>query len=279
MDSFIISMLHTILDTASWSGIQDLTASMAKYDADAFNVARTINSVAVKPVAASIVAIVLVLELTRIGTRYEGDSKMGTQAVAAVMIKAALLVVAIQNTDLMLDAINEIGDTIISGVVNDVPQSLAGGGFTKDGEQAVRDMGVVDGAGLMVRLLIPWLLSVAASVAVKIIVLIRFSELYVLSAGATLPMAFMGNQETKSITVGYLKRYGSAVLHGVMIVIVVAIYSRFNVATVNMADVHSPDALSEAVGNNFGQMIIAPILFLFLIFGSGKLARALMGEG
>lgn len=277
MKDIIISMLTAILGSSFATGSEALKTSVSSYNATAFEFAHTVNSVAVKPVAASIVAIVLVIELARITTRYEGDQKTGTQVVAAAVLKAVLLIVAIQNVDLILGAINEAGEKIIGATSALTPDAKAGE-LSEAVSSAVEDMDTIDKAGLMLVLFVPWLLATLGSIAVKIVVFIRFAELYILSSAATLPLAFLGNQDTKGISIGYLKRYGGAVLHGVMIIIIVAIYSMFQLDAIDLSAV-TGDTLLSTVTGNIGALIAGPVFFLFLIFGSGKLARSMLGDG
>lgn len=118
MDDIIVSMLETILGGTFAGGTDSLATSVADYNTGAYDFARNVNDVAVKPIVASIVAIILTLELVRISSRYEGDSRSGTQVVAATILKATLLIIAIQNVDLILDAMNEVGELIIGNMAN-----------------------------------------------------------------------------------------------------------------------------------------------------------------
>lgn len=277
MGDIIVSMLETILGGTFAGGTDSLATSVADYNSGAHDFARNVNDVAVKPIAASIVAIILTLELVRISSRYEGDSRSGTQVVAAAILKAVLLIIAIQNVDLILDAMNEVGELIIGNMAN-LNQEVRGQELSDDVRQTVKDMGNVDKAGMMIVLFFPFLLSIVAGFAVKIMIFIRFAELYILSAAATLPLAFLGNQETKSITIGYLRRYGGAVLHGVMIMVIISIYSFFQLDTLDLSAATSDNLLSTVM-SQFASLLIGPVFFLFLIFGSSRLARSMLGDG
>lgn len=277
MDEIILAMLDSIMGSSFVAGTAALRSTVAQYNESAFHFANTINSVAVKPVAAMIVAIILVLELARISTRYDGDQKTGTQVVAAAVLKGCLIVVAIMNVDLILGAINEVGDTIIAGTDEIIVQSPDRGAQGSIYE-AIKDASYFDKAALIVVLFFPWLFSVLGGIAVKVMVFIRFAELYILSAAATLPLAFLGHEETKSIAVGYLRRYGGVVLHGVMIIIITNIYVMFQVDSFDLGEVTSDNVLSMLT-SDIGQVMVGPLFFLFMMFGSGKLARAMLGDG
>ncbi|VDG75783.1 Uncharacterised protein [Actinobaculum suis] len=277
MGDIIISMLESIFAGSFASGAQSLRTSIIEYNESAYHFAQNVNTAAVKPVAAVIVGIILVLELARISIRYTGEQKAATQVVCVALVKSALLIIAIQHTDLILAAMNGAGDAII-GATSDLTPAVTDQQLPESLRQAVEDTSMMDKAGLMLVLFIPWLLAAVGSIAVKIVVFIRFAELYVLSAAATLPMAFLGNPDTKSIAIGFLKRYGGVVLHGVMIVIIIAVYSSFQFSGIDLAGLTGDNLLSELT-KNFGALIGGPVVFMYLLFGSGRLARSMLGDG
>ena len=125
-----------------------------------------------------VVAIILVLELARVSSsRFDGDSKTGVQVIASIMIKAAMLIIAIQNVDLILGAINEIGDTIIALLSVGSPATQV----TSAADIDSLDMGTLEQVGAMIILFIPWLIAIVAGIAVKLVVLLRFAKVYILS--------------------------------------------------------------------------------------------------
>lgn len=276
MGDIIISMLEAIFGGSFASGADGLRNSVAEYNADVFTFANTVNSTVVKPVAAVIVAIILTLELAKLSSRVEGDHQLGVQMVASVLIKATLVVIAIQNADLILRAINEVGEKLIGGVAD--VDADTGSGVSDAVKTAVNDLGTVEQAGLLLVLFLPWLLGIAASIALKIIVFVRFAEVYILSAAVTLPLSFLGHTETKGIAIGYLKRYGTVILQGFVIFLIIAIYNFFNVASVDLSGV-TGDNIIPTITGNIGQLLIAPLFFLFLLFSSSRMAKALVGEG
>ncbi|WP_284883143.1 hypothetical protein [Actinotignum timonense] len=278
MAGIILAMLTAIFGGSFAGGVDDLKTDIASYNQSAFEFCTSLNSVAVKPVAATILAIILVLELARLSTRYEGDSKSGTQQIALALLKAALILIAIANVDLILSSINEAGEKITAGVVAQSPDTVAGGDLPASVKTAVDDLGLADKAGLMLVLFLPWLLSIVASIGVKIIVLLRFAEIYILSAAATLPLVFLSHPETKSIGVGYLRRYAGAVLHGVVIILCITIYSYFQVEMVDVNSLTGDNMLSTLTANLAG-LIAGPVFFLTLLFGSSRMAKAFLGEG
>lgn len=224
MADLITGMLAMIFGGVATGNVEGLTVSVASYNSAAWSFAQQVNQAAVKPVAASILSIILVLEFVRISSRYDGDSRTGTQQIAMVILKCVLVVIAVQNANLILGAIQEVGSQIMAGL-GKPPQNLAGVNFDPQKiKTAVGSLPGLDQFAFLLSLLLPWLASLAANVIVIVMVVMRFAEIYIMSAFAPLPIVFLGNDETKAIGVGYLKKYAAVVLQGVVILLVCIMY-------------------------------------------------------
>lgn len=281
MTDFIIAVLDMILGGSFTGGIQRLGKDISTYNTAAYNFALEINNVAVKPVAAVILSIILVLEFARISSKVDGDQKLGAQLVGAAIFKACLIVVAIQNVDLILKAINSVGTTIIQSMAK-VETTGVSKGVPDDMRSTIENLGTVDLIGLFALLLVPLFVTWLASIIVQIVIFLRFAEIYILSSAATLPLVFMRHPETKPIALGYLRKYGAAVLHGGMIIVAIKIYETFQKTSLSMDGILGNGDLSfKTLGDfvtNTGQLLIAPLFFIFLILATGRFAKALVGE-
>ncbi|ADH93230.1 hypothetical protein EBF03_07560 [Arcanobacterium haemolyticum] len=281
MTDFIIAVLDMILGGSFTGGIQSLGKDISIYNTAAYNFALEINNVAVKPVAAVILSIILVLEFARISSKVDGDQKLGAQLVGAAIFKACLIVVAIQNVGLILKAINSVGTTIIQSMAK-VETTGVSKGVPDDMRSTIENLGTVDLIGLFALLLVPLFVTWLASIIVQIVIFLRFAEIYILSSAATLPLVFMGHPETKPIALGYLRKYGAAVLHGGMIIVAIKIYETFQKTSLSMDGILGNGDLSfKTLGDfvtNTGQLLIAPLFFIFLILATGRFAKALVGE-
>ena len=272
----LYTMFKFIFSPDLAGGITDLQKTIATFNVAAYGLAGDINSTIIKPIAAVVLAIILVLELARISSRFDGDQKLAVQQVATAMIKAVLVIIAIQNVDLILGAINQVGDNAISAVA--APGSLS----SSQSYPSVQEIQEADLPSQLFTgglLIIPWLLALIAGIILKVIVFVRFAEIYVLSAAATLPLVFMAHPETKSIAVGYLKKYAAAVLQGLMIIIMVKVFVELKKAGLGGggSSISGSDLLGTTL-NAVPNMALSSVVFLFLIIASGRLARALVGE-
>lgn len=273
MDDILKNMLEALfsMDTNSLS---DLSKGLSSYNATAYNAVTGIHKAAVVPVSSVVISIILVLELARNASHIEGDQQMGVKIIAGTMFKAALLVIAAQNSLLLLDAINEVASKVAGGIdaqpekVRELPENVT---------SSIGDAGNVDKAGMLMLLIIPFLISLAAKLVVQIMVILRFAELYMLTAFASLPIALIGHPDTKSMGVGYLQRYAAVGLQGATLLLAVKVYALLDPSGPIPA-VGDKQSLSGWIVNNYGTFLLAPVLLMMLVLASGRISKALVGQ-
>ena len=166
---------------------------------------------------------------------------------------------------------------MIGGINSLTTGTTSAGTLPVEVVSAINDMGTVDKAGAQLVLFLPWLISMLGGFAFKILVFLRFAEIYILTAAATLPMAFLGNSETKGIAIGFLKRYGTVILQGAVIMIIIAVYAYFQFSSVDWTGV-TGDTVLTTITSQIGDLMLGPIFFVVLLFTSSRLAKALIGE-
>ncbi|WP_316289070.1 type IV secretion system protein [Clavibacter michiganensis] len=281
MDDAVVAMLNALSEGLGGS-TDDLLNSPAKYNDALWKAALTINDVGVKPVAAVVLAIMIVLMLASHASRIEGDRELGVRIIAATMFKAALVIIAVREAVLFLDAINQIG-TYISSAAGQANLTAAGGDAPKLGDQArdaIKDAGTVKQLGMLVVLLLPFIVVKVVGAVATVLIFVRFLQLYMLTAFASLPITFFGHDDTKPMAIGYLKGYASTVLQGVMIVFAVIFYKSLLGGWIGgNLSYNSGDDIWNWIIGNFGSFLIAPAVLGFLLFGSQGLAKKIVGEG
>lgn len=277
MKGMIKYMLKAIvsLDTRSINGLTD---SLQGHTAQAYKVVTNLHSTAVLPVSTVVISIILVLELARNATHMEGDHQMGVKIIAATMFKSALLVVAAQNSMMFLNAINEISTKIIAGISKTNNKIYKPDELPDRVNELIEDAGTVDQAGLLMMLLLPFIISIAAQVVIQVMVIIRFAELYIMTAFASLPIAFLGHPDTKSMGISYLQKYAAVSLQGATLMMAVALYSEFINFSGQFASIGKNQSLNDWMFTNYAQFVICPVLLMILILSSGKLAKAIVGQ-
>ena len=116
------------------------------------------------------------------------------------------------------------------------------------------------------------LVGAATILSVRVLVLLRYVELYLGKAIAPIIVAFFMNDSTRSIATNFLKRFGAVALQGAIIVILMLIFQAFNVTdTLNM---ENSDWLEDfAAGFSY---IGKCAVFMILLFGSQRTAKSLL---
>lgn len=282
MDDLIVGILNAIGGSITGGARDILELDVGAFNETAFAAMENIAQSVVKPVSAVILAIMLVVELARVSSHIENDNQMGVKLIAGTMFKFVLLIVAVQHAPEILGAMNEIASTIIDGIAGVTDEATDEG--TNLGDSMKEDIAgadVIDKVGFFILVLLPFLVASLGSLIALVVAMLRFVELYLLSAFATLPVAFMANPETKSVAVGYLRHYAAAALHGATLMLALYFYSVLTSFAGNQGwGISAPgedQALSGWAVANFGPMFLAGVLLIALVLGSNRMAKALVG--
>ena len=119
----------------------------------------------------------------------------------------------------------------------------------------------IDSAGWMgqipclILLIIPFLVSKGATIVVTVVVLLRFVQIYMLTAFNPLPIAFIAQEETRQWGINYFKQYASAVFQCATLYLAILMYRTLVGGTLNPSKFKDGDSLSGWVMDNFiGQL-------------------------
>lgn len=121
--------------------------------------------------------------------------------------------------------------------------------------------------------LVGGLIEFTSKISVKLIMMMRYLEMYLLKAVGPLIVAFFMSDATRSIAINILKFFGAAAFQAVIILIIVRLYPAMmldDLVKVKMSG--GFDAWGVALGS-----IAKGIIFIFLIFSSQKKAKSLLG--
>jgi hypothetical protein len=278
MDDFIAYMLNAIGQGPTGS-TGELTQSMESYNPALYHMATLIHSGAVKPVTSIVIAIIASMMLATNSTRIEGDRELGIKIVAGSMFKVAMVLVACQFAPQILAGIAEIA-TFVARTAS----TVGGGGGSTDiklGDQMhdqIGKAGTMEQLGMLVLLLIPFIVAKIGTLVALILIFIRFLQMFMLSAFASLPIAFLSHEDTKSIGIGYLKKFAVAALTGSVLVIAVKMYQALMGGWLGSNLSHQDDVLKFVV-ENWGNFLVAPIVLIILLIGANGVAKAIIGEG
>ena len=90
------------------SSVDSVTKDILDFSADTSKVVSDISGFAVMPVALTVLAIVMMVELNRKASHIEADHQTGVKLIAAVIFKYIILVMAVKNSGILLNAIRAL---------------------------------------------------------------------------------------------------------------------------------------------------------------------------
>ncbi|MGT2637021.1 hypothetical protein ACVRWL_04380 [Streptococcus ratti] len=112
----------------------------------------------------------------------------------------------------------------------------------------------------------------AAIISIKVMVLLRFIELYFFKAIAPVVVAFWMSDDTRPIAKNFLKTFGAIALQGAVIIVLLVIWQGFKVGAAIQLD---KDSWIGAFSSGFSY-IGKCVVFLILLFGSQRKAKQLL---
>ena len=279
MVDFIVGILNAIGSGVGDDMVSQLLKTPAEYNGAMYNLSLSVARTAIKPVASVVLAIVFVLELARVSARSDGDRELGVKLVAMALFKIALVFTAAQNSELLLKGIDQIGETVMSGITAAAPTT--GSSDSMGLGDSMRD--AIDSAGwlgqipCLVLLIIPFLVSKAASIVVTVVVLLRFVQIYMLTAFNPLPIAFIAHDETRQWGVNYFKQYATLVFQCATLYLAVYMYRAFASGVLQPQSFHDGASLAGWVLNNFSGLLMSSVLLIGVIMTSNSIAKKLFG--
>lgn len=280
MEDALVAMLDIISQGVTDGSLNNLLKSPLAFNSDLYNAAVTIHNVVVKPVTAIVLAIMFTLSLASTSARAEGDRELGVRIIAATLFKIAMVFTIAQSAVLLLNGLSDVAVFLINGA-NQVDVGAGSGATSQLGDQmrpAIAELNMAEQLLGIILLILPWIVTLVASLAVIVVVFFRFLQMYLLMAFASLPIAFLGHEDTKSIGIGYLKTFASVALSGAVIVISMKMYQALASGWMSEVPDFSGDVLIFIL-SNVGKLLVSPIVLIILVFTANGLSKKLVGEG
>lgn len=276
-------LLVFMLDTLSGGGltgagpdggqISSLGSSLPEYQADMWQAVEAVHNLAVKPIASTVLAIMFVMMLARTSTQVDSDSQLGVRIVAATMFKVAIVFVVVQNAMTILGALLQISTDITKSILTNPATNQANIGTAM--KDRIDSMNPMEQLGALIMLLIPFIISVVAVLIPFVLIFIRFLQLFIMAAFASLPLAFLGHEDTKPIAIGYLKAFAATALSGTVMVLVIVLVAKMSFTGWTDFD----GEVLPFIAGNFWNMMIAPLVLVFGLLTANGMAKKLVGDG
>lgn len=111
----LVGMLNTIGGGVGCDLVDQMIRTPEEYNRALYDLSLRIAETAVKPLSAVVIAVMAVLELTRVASRAEGDSELAVKIVGMALFRISLVYWAAANSTVFLRAIDAAGQWVTSG--------------------------------------------------------------------------------------------------------------------------------------------------------------------
>ena len=110
-----------------------------------------------------------------------------------------------------------------------------------------------------------------------VVLLLRFVQIYLLTAFNPLPIAFIACDETRSWGVNYFKQYAVIVFQCATLYLAVVLYRAFVGNVMNVSGYEKGSSLSGWITSNFSNLLLASVLLIGIVMVSNGVAKKLFG--
>ncbi|MSU87447.1 hypothetical protein EA438_07405 [Streptococcus dysgalactiae subsp. dysgalactiae] len=242
-----------------------LTKTLSEYS-PTVNATTDLIVSSVRPIALILVSIFFLIEMDSWFKYMKQEGGGLTQELwLDIAFKYALAYLLVMMSSQIFDAILELVNLILNTINHVVPKTEI---------KSAIEVGHIKGAIIKQFFrLVGGLIEFTSKISVKIILMMRYLEMYLLKAVAPLIIAFFMSDATRSIAINLLKFFGAVAFQAVIIFIIVRLYPSLII----------DDILKVKMSNGFEAWVTAlssiakGIIFLFLIYGSQKKAKSLLG--
>lgn len=271
----IVNFLVTVY-SGFFTGVQDIfaiaTASPSEWnDGVLWNAVVDFNTNAVLPIAWTLLGFFLLMELAELMKRSDAKGVESIYWVALILLKIGIAKLVMDNMDIVILAIFEISTNIVSnggelmnanaGTITADTSALADG-FDKSN--------IVTLLGYVIIAIILQLAQYVCFILAKLVIYLRFIEVYVFTALCALPFATLPSQEYSSIGKNYIKRMLALSLQVVFIAIVLYCY----VILIGSSTVKV--SASDPLGGLFNALTYS-LLMVIALFQTGGWSKSLTG--
>lgn len=243
-----------------------LAIGLDSFNRTLYSWVHSIMTSVVMPIAYVILALFFVLELYKASIKVEGaggGASFGAEMIFKVMFRMVLCKVAVDSSLLVMEAIYDVGQSVvtgISGVVSNgsVNSSIDLAAITTE----INNMNMGDQIGMLLELFIVkngvWVILGL----VQIICIARFIEIYVYIAISPIPIATFPSDDLNQIGKGFLKSFAAVCLQGGLIYLVLSFFPVL-ISTNILGDTSA-----------FGLLLYSLVLIIG-VFGTGRWAKSI----
>lgn len=249
----------------------NLVKSLADFNPTVWSYMTAITKGIMQPLGVAILAVVLVLEFSKMAKKIANSGgAMTFEAIAPMIVSYIMVAIVITNTTVIVEAIIAIA----SYVIEQVASLVTNGGANYDTISGIKGSGIVGKMIIGFFAILIWLVRMASIMVVNILITIRFIQLYLMIpfAPVTIP-TFLGD-DWRSVGIGYLKNIMVYAVQGILIFLIVSLVPLFESA--GKIAVSNGAGVMESLAIMFGGLVQAILLIIALV-GSQRTARSILG--
>lgn len=196
--------------------------SPANFNKDIWNSVNSFSNNVVLPIAWSLLSLFLLIELAEIFNRSDTKGMESIYFVILVLLKIMLAKLVMENATLIINAIFEISSFLVSkaNFITSTEFKVS----TTEFADMFSNKSTLSLLGIFIESQILNLITMVCKQIAKIIIILRFIEIYVFSAVSSLAFSTFPSKEYSSIFKGFIKRMVALSLHVVFIIVVLYIY-------------------------------------------------------
>jgi len=186
------------------------------------------------------------------------------------IFKSFIAILIVSNAFTIVGAVFTIGQEVITGAALDATATIGDGLDLAAFEDALQDASLGQLVGLWFQLNIFSLIFPIVRIAIFIVIVGRFLEIFMYIVAAPIPLATMANQEYRAMGNNYLKSLLALAFQGLLMLVIVAIVGGM------MIDVVA-DFGTDVSGAGFWAILGYLVLMCFALFKTPAISKSIFG--
>jgi len=186
------------------------------------------------------------------------------------IVKSFVAILIVANAFVIVGAIFTIGQEVITGAAIDATATIGDGLDLTAFYDSLQDASLGELVGLWFQLNIFSLIFPIVRIAIFIVIVGRFLEIFMYIVAAPIPLATMANQEYRAMGNNYLKSLLALAFQGLLMLVVVAVIGGM------MVDVVSNFG-TDASGAGFWAILGYLVLMCFALFKTPAISKSIFG--
>jgi hypothetical protein len=186
------------------------------------------------------------------------------------VVKSFIAILIVANAFTIVGAMFTLGQEIITGAALDATATIGDGLDLAAFELALQDASLGQLVGLWFQLNIFSLIFPLVRIAIFIVIVGRFLEIFMYVVAAPIPLATMANQEYRAMGNNYLKSLLALAFQGLLMLVVIAIIGGM------MIDVIAGFG-TDASGAGFWAILGYLVLMCFALFKTPAISKSIFG--